>query len=249
MSSDFWSEAAAAEVAEPPKPSFESLPDKANVICRTTTGTDKETVQPKLREVEIKNGPRTGETFYTIKVPMQVIGGDSKIMPQHVGKGYFFTEFNIEAPTAAQLEERIANAEANGWETTVNRLKGQLKSLDKFPCAPELYNLILDAMAPEGPTTHARWQETVAQLQSKAESAGLTIEACKNNSQYLIAAAFHACLMDRAYTVIGATYTPKKKENSQYKPQQTIGSIGSYTEAEAKRRKVRLIEAEVRDDF
>lgn len=248
--SDFWSEAAAAEVAEPPKATFEGLPDGATVIVKTATSTDKETVHPKIKPINYKD-KITGEDkeFYKLKVPMQVIGGDAKILPQHVGKGWLFPEFNIEAPTAEQLEKRIASAEANGWDSTAKRLKGTLKSLDKFPCDPELYNLILDTMAPEGPTTQARWQEATAALANAADEAGLTIESCKGNSQYLIAAAFHTCLMEREYMVVGKLFTPKKKEGSQFDPQQTVGSIGSYTTDEAKRRKVRIVEPEARDDF
>jgi hypothetical protein len=248
--SDFWSEAAAQEVAEPPKSTFEGLPDGAIVIVKTATSTDKETVHPKIKPITYKDKV-TGEDkeFYKLKVPMQVIGGDSKILPKHVGKGWLFPEFNIEAPTAEQLEKRIASADANGWESTASRLRGMLKSLDKFPCDPELYNLILDCMTPKGPTTQARWQEAATALTTTAEEAGLTIESCHGNSQYLFAAAFHACLMAREYTVVGKLFTPKKKEGSQYDPQQTVGSIGSYTDAEAKRRKVKMIEPEAKDDF
>ena len=249
--SDFWQQASLAQVPEPPKNTYESLPDKVTVICKTTTSADKDIVQPKLREVNRKDG---SGSFYTLKVPMQVIGGDAKIKPSHIGKGYFFPEFNIEKPTVEQLEARIASSEAAGYESTVNRLKGQLKSLDAFPVAPELYNFLLDSLVPEGPTTQARWQEAAAILSRKSESVGFTVdgvpaESFKGNTQYLIAAAFHAMLMDNSYTVIGGTYTPRQKPGSDYVPTQTVGSFGSYTEAESKRRKVKLIEAEAKDDF
>lgn len=235
--SDFWDDSANSETPEPPKATYEGLPDGVNVIARTCSGQDKETVQPKIKDIDGKNG-----TFYRFKLPVVVIGGESKVDPKFVGR-YLFLDLNVEKPTVEQLNKAIATATTNGNDATVKRLQGQLGALDKYPCAPELYNLILDTLAPEGEKASERWPVAVAQLKAKATEAGLTLASCKGNGQYLYAAAFKELLMGQSFTVIGKTYTPKQREGSDYTPQQTLGSIGVDSTEQRKKRKVALIDA------
>ena len=101
MSSDFFDDAAKQEAPEPIKTSFETIPDAVNVIVRTTTRDDKETIHPKIKPFARKDGE--GE-FYIAKIPMIIIGGEGKVDPKFVGK-YFFTDFNVEKPSLAQLEQ------------------------------------------------------------------------------------------------------------------------------------------------
>jgi hypothetical protein len=239
MGTDFWDDAANEDVPEPPKPSFDGIPDGLNVIARTCDQTDKPTVQPSIKPIESATG--AFETFYKFKSPMVVVGGEAKLDPKFVGR-YVFVEFNVEKPTVERLNKSIATASANGNDATVKRLEGQLGALDKYPCAPELYNLILDTLAPAPGTAAERWVIARAMLGGMGKAKGYTLEACNGNSQYLYALAFKDLLLAQSYQVIGKTYTPKQREGSTFEPQQTLGSIGSYTEDEAKKRKVKLMD-------
>lgn len=245
MSQDFWESAAAKEVADPPKTGFSGPPDGAMVIARTANQDDKEGAHPKLKDFTRKSD---GKVFWKFKIPMQIVGGDNKITSNFVGRGFLFPDFYVEKSTEAELEARITAASAAGYESTEKRLRGTLKSLDKLPCSPELYNLMLDCLAPEGDDTQVRWSQCLATLGAKANAVGLTLESCNGNDQYLYAAAFRAVLMETSFEVIGKLYTPKDKDDG-YTPQQTIGTIGAFTEAEAKRRKVKIIAPEAREEF
>ena len=240
--SDFWDDAANSEVPEPPKPSYEGLPDGVTVLCRTTTSEDKETVRPIVKPIEGKNG-----TFYRFKAPVIIIGGDNKVESKFVGR-YLFLDLTVEKPTKAQLEKAIVTSTAGGFESTTNRLKGQLGSLEKFPVSPELYNFILDTLAPEGTSTATRWAEAVSILKAKAKELKYTPEAFEMNTQLLYATTFKEVLLSQSYIVIGKTYTPKQREGSTYVPQQTLGSIGSNGDEQRKKRKVRLMEVITNDD-
>lgn len=232
---DIWG-APETDVPEPPKLNTD-LPDKATVILETLDGTAKETVQPKIKVFQRKDG--SGD-FIMLKLAARVIGGDANIKANHVGR-YLFKDFNVEKPTAEQLEERMAKLEPGSGG--FNRLKGQLSVIDKFPCDPELYNLILDTLAPEGKTTAERWAVAKARLGEQAKADGLTLAGAKGSTEILYGNAFCAVLKAGSVRLIGSTYTPKQK-NPQYAPQQTFGSIGSFTDAEATRRKVKVIQKE-----
>ena len=234
--SDFWDDAANSEVPEPPKPSYEGLPDGVTVICRTTTMEDKETVRPSIKPIEGKNG-----TFYRFKAPVIIIGGDSKVDAKFMGR-YLFLDLNVEKPTRDQLEKGIATAKAGGFESTENRLKGQLGSLEKFPVSPELYNFMLDTLVPEGASAAARWAEAVGILKVKAKECGYTPSTFEGNTQLLYATTFKEVLLGKSFNVIGKTYTPRQREGSTYVPQQTLGSIGSDGDEQRKKRKVRVME-------
>jgi len=241
--SDFWNDAAENDVPEPPKPTYADIPDGMALLVRTTCSTDKETVHPKIKEIDGKSG-----VFYRFKAPVVVLGGETKLDPKFIGR-YLFLDLNVEKPTEAQLEKAIATATANGNEATANRLKGQLSSLDKFPCAPELYNLILDTLAPEEGKANERWAKARAILAAKAQELDYTPAMFKNNTQYLYAETFKQVLMDGTYNLIGKTYTPKQREGSTYEPQQTLGSIGVATPEQMKKRKVAVIAGLVKEEF
>ena len=114
--------------------------------------------------------------------------------------------------------------------------------------SPELYNLILDTLAPEGADTQARYQAAMAKLSEKATALGQTPETFGGNTQLFIASVFKEILLDQSFSVIGRTYTPKQRAGSQFTPQQTIGSVGIDNEAERKRRKVAPIAKPIIDD-
>lgn len=237
MSEDnFWTldDAAGADVPEPPKPTSNDLPDKAAVLVRTCDSEDKETVQPALKQFERKDG---SGSFFRFKCPVQVIGGDAKITERHVGR-YLFTDFFVEKPTAAQLEARIATAQANGWDSSVKRHQATLADLDKYPCDPDLYHLILSTLAPSGNAAKDRW----AQARGVMAPFGKDPAVFGGNKQLAVVAAFREALLAGRRTLIGVTHTPTKKEGDQYDPQQTVRYFGSDTAEERKRRKVRPID-------
>lgn len=237
MSVDFWDDASNEDVPEPPKPSFAGIPDGLTLIVRTTDRTDKDTIQPSIKEVDYND-----QTFYKFKIPTVIVGGDAKLDPKYVGWKVFL-ELNIERPTVEQLTKAIATATANDNKATVSRLEGQLKALDKYPCAPELYNLMLDTLAPEEGKAGDRWAAVKAVLATKGRELGYTPEMFKGNVQYLYAETFRQVLLASQYQVIGKTYTPKQRPGKTYQPQQTLGSIGSDTVEQRKSRKVALIAA------
>jgi hypothetical protein len=242
-STDFWNESSNTEVPEPPKASYDTLPDGVTIIARTTSSEDKETVHPKIKEFDGRDGP-----FYMAKFPLIVLGGDIKLPAKFIGR-YLFLDLGVEKPTVERLRGSIASAEAkSASDGLINRLKGQLGSLDKYPCGPELYNFILDTLAPEGESATTRWAQARAVLAAKAKELDYTPAMFKGNTQYLYAETFKQVLMDKQYTVIGRTYTPRQKEGSLYSPQQTLGSIGSDTEEQRKKRRVKIVEAIARDD-
>lgn len=242
---DFWDDAAGnTDVPEPAKPVYDNIPDGVNLIVRTTCSTDKDTVHPKVKPIDRKDG--SGE-FYRFKAPVVVLGGEGKLDAKYVGR-YLFLDLNVEKPTVEQLTKAIATATANGNDATVKRFEGQLKALDKYPCAPELYNLILDTLAPEGDKAADRWPVAVAVLKAKAKEMGYTAENHKGNTELLFANTFKDVLLAGSYNIIGRTYTSKQKEGSTFEPQQTLGSIGSDTEEQRKKRKVKLIDPPVKEE-
>jgi hypothetical protein len=241
--SDFWADSLEVDVPEPPKPVYEGLPDGVTIIARTTDATDKDTVRPSIKEITSPKG-----TFYRFKCPTVVIGGEAKVDAKFVGR-YLFLDLSIEKPTVEQLEKGIATATANGNEATANRLRGQLSALDKYPCAPELYNLILDTLAPTEDKAPERWAAAKAILASKAKELGYDPSKFNGNTQYTYAETFKQVLLAKQYTIIGKTYTPKAREGSTYTPGQTLGSVGADGDEQRKKRKVALIEAKKEDVF
>jgi hypothetical protein len=205
---DFWDDAANnTDVAEPPKPQFADVPDKAWVLVKNATREHKEGAQPKIQSWEWE-----GRTNYKFKTAFLVTGGDDKIKPNHVGR-YIFFECNAH--------------------------RHPEKDPSNMPCGGQLYNLILDTLAPVDAPTPERWAKARVILGAKAKEMNMTPDSCNGDTQYLYAVVFKEVLLDNVYSIIGQTYTPKKKEGKTFQPSQTIGSITANMTANRTEKKVR----------
>lgn len=136
--------------------------------------------------------------WYKLKTGFIVVGGDTAIKPNHAGR-YIF------------------------WECSTH--KNPEKDPPNMPCHGQLYNLILDALAPVDEPVASRWQKARAILARKAAELAYTPETFQGDTQLLYASVFKEVLLDTAYTVIAQTYTPKPREGKSYQPSQTVGSI------------------------
>lgn len=220
MTTDFWSDAAETTVPEPPRPQFSEVPDKAWVIVKNATREQKEGAQPKILTINGNDGD-----WYKFKTAFLVTGGDDKVKPAHVGRYIFF-----ECNTHRHPE----------------------KDNQAMPCGGALYNLILDTLAPIDAPTSERWAKARAILAGKGAeltSQGITLDSCNGDTQYLYAVAFKEVLLDKAYTVLGQTYTPKPRQGKTYQPGQTLGSITADLTANRTEKKVKVIEAADGDGF
>lgn len=206
--SDFWDSAATQDVPPPPKPAFDTVPDKAWVLVANATRDQKEGAQPKIQTIPSVKGD--GD-WYKFKTSFLVQGGDDKIKPAHIGR-YIFYECNTHR-----------HAE---------------KDPENMPCGGQLYNLILDALAPIDAPVGERWAKARAILARKAAELALTPESCQGDTQYLYAVVFKEVLLDNAYTILGQTYTPKPKPGKTYQPGQTLGSITANMTANRTEKKI-----------
>jgi hypothetical protein len=221
--SDFWAEASLeTDIVEPPRPQFDTVPDKAYVLIKNTTREHKEGAQPKI--ITATHGDNS---WFKFKTAFLVTGGDDKIKPAHVGRYIFF-----ECSTHRNEEK----------DNPAMPCSGPLYNLILDSLAP------IDAPTPE---RWAKARAILAKKGAELAKADppVTLESCNGDTQYLYSVTFKELLLDKSYQVIAQTYTPRPKPGKSFQPGQTVGSITADMTSNRTEKKVKLIEAESKGDF
>ena len=226
---DLFDDMANAEVEAPPVSGGQDMPDKLRLVVENATA-ESGGAAPKIKPYGADEN-----LFYKFETGLLVVGGVKEATPF---KGrYIFVGFNTHKPTEARVQSWIDNSvDARARE----RQEGLLKSLPKLPLGAEVYNMILDMLAPSSADVKERWQTAFATISKMKNLKGYTTEMFSGDIQLMIATCFKDILLDQKFQVIGQTYTPKKNEKSTYEPRQTLGSIEACTPAQMAKRKVSL---------
>jgi len=227
MSEDLFDRMANEEVAAPPSVGGSDLPDKLRVVVENCTAKHGGAA-PK-----VKPYGEGANAFHKFEMGLVLVGGEEKAQP-FAGR-FIFYKTNVHKPTEERVQQWIDNATT---PETKKRHEGLMKALPKLPLNGDLYNMILDTLAPEDGDVQNRWQLAFSKLKTMKEAKSYTTEAFDNDVQLLIATCFKDILLEQKFQVIGQTYTPKGKPTDKYPPQQTVGSIKAFNAANAAKQKV-----------
>lgn len=175
--------------------------------------TTREQKEGAQPKIKTITGGRNGD-WYTFNTGFVVVGGNAAIKNNHLGRYIFYqcnTHFNPEKDNAA------------------------------MPCGGQLYKLILDTLAPVDAPVATKWHTARAIMAVKAAELAYDVSTFKGDTQLLYASVFKELLLDKAYTIIAQTYTPKPREGKSYQPGQTIGSITSDMTVNRTEHKIKVI--------
>lgn len=228
--SDLMQEMADREVVAPPQGGSSDIPDKLRVVVQNTTSENGKAA-PTVKDIGKE------KSFHKFKTGLIIVGGEKKA--EDYNGRYIFLDYKVHKPTDEMLQDWLDKATDEGH---IKRLKAQITANPKLPLDGELYNFMLDTLAPTGEDVQDRWKRVMAVICAKATEKGYTGDAFGGDAQLMVATVFKDILLDNAYNVIGQTYTPKQRAGSTYTPGQTLGSVEAFTEETAKKRKVALFD-------